>query len=79
MELEKNYKDELLAYSKEYVKVHAELTDLENQIIKILDKKNELSVRLSTLRGNELALINKIEGKHGVTLTQELLNDILAI
>ena len=77
MEIRDKDKQQLKGISSEYVRVHSALNSLENQILGILDKKTELSSNLTRLRETELNLINKIEEENGITLTQEMLSEIL--
>lgn len=77
MKINDIYKTKLKEISNAYIKVHESINDLENQMIEIIDRKNELSSDLISLRESELNLINKLEEDYGIPITQEMISEIL--
>lgn len=67
------FKDIIQSYSS----IHNKFKGLEDEIIKLLDRKNVIAEELNTLRDEEIALINKIESDTGIKLTQDVLIELV--
>ncbi len=77
MNIKEEYKKELKAIVNRYAEIHIEIKKLEEEMLKLVDSKNDVSTELLNLRDTEISLINKIEEDIGEKLTQEFLTEIV--
>jgi|AntRauTorckE6833_2_1112554.scaffolds.fasta_scaffold66095_2 t-SNARE complex subunit (syntaxin) len=77
MNIKEEYKKELKAIVNRYAEIHIEIKKLEEEMLKLVDSKNDVSTELLNLRDSEISLINKIEEDLGEKLTQDFLTEIV--
>jgi hypothetical protein len=67
----------LKAIVNRYAEIHIVISNLEKEMLTLVDRKNVISEELNTLRESEVSLINKIEEDTGSKMTQEILTEIV--
>jgi hypothetical protein len=77
MNITNDDKMKLRHITNRYAQIHAEVRELEQKMLEIVDKKNVITSELYNLRDAEISLINKIEEDTGLTLTQDILTEIV--
>jgi len=68
---------QILDLSNKYSEVHDKIVDLQHEIQGLSTKRDFLSGQLNDYRLEEKELINKLEEETGLTITPDVLNNIL--
>lgn len=76
-QLSKSSINSIIELSKEYDRIHDEMTNLSNTISALSQKQSAIHNQLKECRYREISLINKIEKDSGIKITPDMLKIIL--